>query len=280
MIDLHTHSLHSDGSDSPERVVELAAAAGCQALALTDHDTLSGIPLARARADEMGIELIAGVELSCHTTTRNVHILGYFLQADDILLNERLVSQQMMREERNERLAQRLNEIDISIDLAEVIELAGHRSVGRPHFAAVLMRHGYVDSIDEAFLRFLGDGAPAYVERQELPAATAIQWITDAGGVAAWAHPYPRGSSSLSSIEPVLEELASYGLVAIEARYSRYDSAQRRGLCKLAERHQLIATGGSDYHGTFKPDLAIGKGLGDLSVPYTVILELRSRLPN
>lgn len=280
VIDLHTHSLRSDGSDSPAALVEAAAAAGCEALALTDHDTVSGIAEAVGAAHRRGIELISGVELSCHTATRNIHLLGYFVDSTDTLFLERLESQQQLRNQRNAGLAARLDEMGLRVDLDEVEQIAGGESVGRPHFALAMVRRGYVSSIDEAFVRYLGDGGSAYVQRQELSAREAIDWITQAGGVASWAHPYPRGLYDFSSIEPVLEELVSYGLVGLEARYSRYDRDQRRRLVRLARKYELIATGGSDYHGTYKPDLAIAVGLGDLSVPYEVISQLRQQLPN
>lgn len=277
MIDLHTHSFFSDGSDSPAKLLELAKTAGCEAISLTDHDTIDGISEALLAADAHGVELIAGVELSCHTSTRNIHILGYFVDHTDEIFKERLVSQQRLRNERNQRLVERLNELDMAITLTEVEQIAGVGSIGRPHFAAAMVNHGYVSSIEEAFLRFLANGGPAYVERQELPADIAIQWIKEAGGVASWAHPEWRGLGEAPNIEPVVEELASFGLTGIEALYSRYGSDQRKGLKRLAKKHGLVATGGSDYHGTYKPDLSLGRGVGDLAVPYEVIAELRAK---
>jgi 3',5'-nucleoside bisphosphate phosphatase len=125
----------------------------------------------------------------------------------------------------------------------------------------------------------LADGAPAYVERQELPAAIALEWIKDAGGVASWAHPQWRGVSTPAGIEATVEELCSVGLAGLEANYGRYSGDERRALRRLANRHGLVATGGSDYHGTYKPDLSVGIGLGDLNVPYEVLSELRGELP-
>jgi 3',5'-nucleoside bisphosphate phosphatase len=282
VIDLHTHSLRSDGSDSPSTIVDLAADVGCSSVALTDHDNVSGIDEALLRAAERSIELIPGIELSCHTSSRNIHLLGYFVDHRDPIFLERLRSQQRLRAERNDRLAERLTTLGMEVTIEEVSEVAGSETIGRPHFAAVLMQKGHVGSIDEAFVSWLADDMPAHVERQELPAEIAIQWIHDAGGVASWAHPVWRSvgpQRHRPSIEPVVEELVAAGLDGIEARYSRYDGARRRELVRLAARFELVATGGSDYHGTYKPDLHIGIGVGDLDIPESVLDELRSRIP-
>ncbi len=268
------HSTFSDGSDSPSRLMELAAAADVTTVALTDHDTVAGISEARAAADRHGIGLVPGVELSCHASERNVHLLGYFIDPEDELFLERLSTQRDSRDTRNERLASRLAELGMPVDLDQVCTSANGESVGRPHFAAEMMRLGYVASVDEAFLRFLADGAPAYVERRELDAATGVQWIHDAGGVASWAHPVWPGKTSLTDTEATLEELTDAGLDALECRYGRYDGDTRKALLKRAERQGLLSTGGTDYHGTYKPDLRIGVGLGDLAVPEAVLTEI------
>ncbi len=279
LIDLHLHSHYSDGSDPPARVVELAVAAGLTAIALTDHDTMSGLHEAKTRANELGLGFITGVELSCHTGSRNVHLLGYGIDPANSRFGELLLTQQAARSERNVLLAARLSELGLEIDLDEVVALAGPDSVGRPHFAAILMRCGHVSSIDEAFARYLGDGRPAFIERRELRAPDAIRSIHEAGGIASWAHPFPRRSAAtdVSSIEGDLEELSDAGLDALEAWYGRYESDVRRRLRRLASRSGLLVTGGSDYHGTFKPDLHVGIGLGDLAVPDEVIDLIMSR---
>jgi 3',5'-nucleoside bisphosphate phosphatase len=281
VIDLHTHSTHSDGSDSPTALIDLAVEAGCSAVALTDHDTVTGLDEARRRSVERGIEFVPGIELSCHTSTRNVHLLGHFVDHHDNVFLERIATQQQLRHARNVHLCERLTELGMDVTIEEVTAAAGGNTVGRPHFAAVLVAKGHVTSIEHAFSTYLAEGMPAYVERQELPAAVAIQWIHDAGGVATWAHPVWRSTTvrERPSTETVVEELVTSGLDGLEARYSRYDGGLRREMVRLAQRFGLVATGGSDYHGTFKPDLRIGVGVGDLDVPDSVLSELRERLP-
>src|SRR4051812_28696559 len=139
----------------------MAAKAGCVAIALTDHDTLRGIPSAKLQAEQRGIELISGIELSCHTTKRNVHILGYFLQTDNPLFNERLLVQQHLRKERNARLIERFAELNINMTLDDIRAIAGTENIGRPHFAAMLVREGHANSMNDAFARYLAQGAPA-----------------------------------------------------------------------------------------------------------------------
>lgn len=280
LIDLHTHSHFSDGSDSPTHLVTLAAKAGCSAIALTDHDTVRGVPEARTAAEQHGLELIAGVELSCHTEKRTVHILGYFLDIDDARLQERLESQRTLRDERNVQLVAQLNGLGLAITIDEVLELAGEESVGRPHVAAALLARRYVASIDEAFRRFLIEGTPGFVARRELSVEEGIRWITEAGGVASLAHPIMLQRSTHFHIEEELAQLKAAGLHGIECHYGRYDPAQRRLLVKAANRWNLVATGGSDYHGTYKPDLSVGTGRGDLHVPEESLEQLRQRIPS
>lgn len=278
LIDLHTHSSISDGSDSPARLVELAAAAGCTTLALTDHDTTDGISEARDRGIELGVEVIAGIELSCHTPRRTIHLLGFLPHFDDALLQSRLRTQRELRGQRNERLLLRLNDIGLAITADDVARHGRGSSVGRPHFAAALMERGYVSSIDEAFRRFLSDGSKGHVERRGLPAAEGIEWIREAGGVAVWAHPYTPVKFGGSDLQPDLDQLIEAGLGGLECWYGRYDQKVRRRLARIAEQRGLIATGGSDYHGSYKPDLFIGSGTGNLDVPESALTDLQALL--
>lgn len=277
LIDLHVHSNQSDGSDAPERLAELAAAAGLEAFALTDHDTLNGIAAAARRASEVGVELIPGVELSCSTSQRTVHVLGYFIDQNDEPFQQMLEDQRRLRHRRNLRLADRLHNIGLNITFEEAEAVARNDSTGRPHFAAVLVRKGYARTIDEAFATYLAEGRPAYVEHQELDARRAIEAIHAAKGVAIWAHPFRRGQERFEHIQAETEELVAAGIDGIEAWYSRYSPNLRRQLVRMARRFGIVPSGGSDYHGTYKPDLSIGTGTGDLQIAREVLDELRTR---
>lgn len=274
MIDLHTHSTVSDGSDSPARLAELAAAAGLTAFALTDHDRLDGLADARARAGQLGVELVAGCELSCeHTAT--MHVLVYDVEPGEGPLQDELVRLQEARETRNSRLATLLAELGLPVTRDEMEAEAGGIGVGRPHVAAVLVRKGVVGSVQEAFDAWLAKGRPAYVEKDRLTPADALRLARGSGGRPVLAHPLSLDLAPVA-LEATVRELANLGLCGIEAIYGRYSPEERAGLLALAETTGLVATGGSDHHGTYKPDLSVGVGRGDLIVPDSVLDRLRS----
>ncbi len=280
MIDLHTHSTCSDGSDPPERIPELAAAAGCAAVALTDHDTLAGIGRARARAAQLGVELVAGCEVSCRYRGTSAHVLVYFVEEGDGALQSELAALRDDRVARNRSLADRLAELGVPITYEEIVaEAAGEESVGRPHVAKLLVRQGLAESIPDAFDRWLGEGRPAYVPKSRVPPADIAAAAAASGGVAVLAHPFTLGLD-FDGLDAVAAELADAGFAGMEAYYGRYTPEERAGLVAVARRHGLVATGGSDYHGTVKTDLWVGKGEGDLAVPDEVLAELRARRPS
>lgn len=279
MIDLHTHSTCSDGSDPPERIPELALAAGCTAVALTDHDTLTCIGRARARADELGIELVSGCEVSCLYRGVSAHVLVYFVEDGEGPLQGELARLRDDRVARNHRLADRLAELGIPITYDDIVnEAAGEESAGRPHVAALLVRHGLAESIPDAFDRWLGEGQPAYIPKARVTPAEIAAAARSSGGVAVLAHPLTLGVD-FAALDGVAAELASVGVSGMESYYGRYTPLERAELVAIARRNGLVPTGGSDYHGTVKTDLWIGKGQGDLSVPDEVLVELRERRP-
>jgi len=278
LIDLHVHSNHSDGSDSPGELVRLAGEAGVTAFALTDHDTLTGLPEAVAAGSAAGIEVIPGVELSCHTSRRTIHVLGYFLDITDRPLQELLADQRTLRGDRNLRLARRLQNIGVSISVEEAQAVAGNDSTGRPHFAAVLVRKGYARTIDEAFATYLAEGRPGYVQRAELAVIDAVRIVHAAGGVAVWAHPFRRSEERYDDIKEDLDEIVEAGVDGMECWYGRYSQDVRRQLVRMARKSGIVPSGGSDYHGTYKRDLFLGVGVGDLRVPESALTELRSRI--
>jgi len=280
MIDLHTHSTVSDGTDPPERIPELAAAAGCSAVALTDHDSLAGLGRARERAAELGIRLVPGCEISCHLAgTGSLHVLVYFVEDDDGPLAEELVRLRADRLQRNVLLAEKLAALGLPITYDQVVAVAGDEAgMGRPHFAEVLVAAGAADSIPDAFDRYLAAGRPGYVSKSRLEPGEVARLATASGGVAVLAHPYSLGVEG-AELASVVEGLAEAGFAGIEAVYGRYSPRQRQELGNLARRFGLVATGGSDHHGTIKPDLTVGTGTGDLKVPDKVLVELEARRP-
>lgn len=279
MIDLHTHSTASDGSDPPERIPELAAASGCSAVALTDHDSLAGLAAARRRADDVGVTLISGCEISCRSPTGGMHVLVYFVEEDGGPLAHELVNLRADRMQRNLHLAARLATLGLPISYEDVVaEAGGEDGIGRPHFASVLVRKGIVDSTQEAFDRFLSTGRPGYVPKARLDAVDVVRLARASGGVAVLAHPFSLGIDGMDLARAV-GELADAGFAGIEAIYGRYSPRQRQDLANLARRFGLVATGGSDHHGTIKPDLTVGTGTGDLKVPDHVLEQLEARRP-
>ena len=273
MIDLHTHSSVSDGSDLPARIPELAAAAGCTAVALTDHDRLDGVPAAAARATELGVRLVPGCELSCRWTAGTLHLLVYFVEPGEGAFAEELAVLQRGREERNMRMAEVLG-----LDYAELLAEAGGSGAGRPHAAALLVRQGRASSIADAFERWLGRGRLGDVPRPALEPARAIWLAREAGGVAVLAHPLSLRLEP-DALQSAVGELAALGLGGMEAVYGRYDAEERARLEAMARRLGLAVTGGSDHHGTYKPDLSVGVGRGDLEVPDAALDELEARRP-
>ncbi len=281
MIDLHTHSIVSDGSDPPERVVELAAAAGCSAMALTDHDSLAGIARARERAAALGVTFVPGCEVSCvPVASGGMHVLVYFVEDDGSPLGAELARLREDRRHRNLTLADRLAELGVPVTFPMAAARAGsEEGTGRPHFAAAMVEVGAVSSIDEAFDRYLGNGGPAFIPKARLSAAEVASSAAASGGVAVLAHPYSLGVEG-RELADVVEDLAGAGFAGLEVTYGRYSPRQRTELGHLARRFGLVATGGSDYHGTAKPDLAVGTGQGDLRVPDRVLEELAARRPH
>lgn len=276
IVDLHTHSTASDGSEKPASVIRLARRAGLGAVALTDHDTLEGIGEAREAASHLGIELVPGVELSLDYDRGGMHLAVLWLEPGQGPLQDRLQGLQSGRGERNDRIVDRLRHAGMEITIEEVLEEAGSGSVGRPHIAAVMMSKGYVPDIRTAFDEWLGAGKPAYVGRDRLEPEEAIILARESGAVPVLCHPHTLGITTASAMADVLTRLKGAGLIGLEALYSSYRRHERAGYADLARRFGLVPSGGSDFHGRYKPELQIGIGYGDLVVDGSVLEELRS----
>ena len=277
MIDLHTHSWCSDGTESPERVVEAAAAAGCSALALTDHDTLAGLDEAGAKADELGIELVPACEISCAGPYGPLHLLAYFVPRDGATAAA-LVARRAGRYERNARLLAHLVASGLPITKDEVDAVANGAIVGRPHFAEVLVRNGAAYSIPDAFDRYLSDEHLGVLAVAGTPVREVLSALLDDDAVGSLAH--PNDLQRVGTLEATLEVLVAAGLVGLECDYATYDPPARAALRAVAARRGLVATGGSDAHGTRTPDVRVGTGTGDLAVGDDVLRVLRSRRPS
>jgi hypothetical protein len=276
MIDLHTHSTASDGSYSPTDLIRYAKTKGIRALALTDHDCADGLQEAMAAGKETGVEVIPGVELSAKFPNGTMHVLGLFVNPSDPIFLQQLAVLQEARSQRNPKMVKKLQDLEIKITYDEVVAASGGGQVGRPHFARVLMEKGYVKTIGEAFEKYLKNGGPAYVEKERFSPEECITLIHKAGGVAILAHPLTLGLP-FEQMDELLERLTTAGLDGMEVYYSVHTPEQTTQYEQLASKWGLVATGGSDFHGEYKPKIDLGVGTGNLQVPYSVLEELKRR---
>ncbi len=272
-IDLHTHSTCSDGSMTPEELVIHAVENELVAIALSDHDTVSGVKAAMAQGEKSGIEVVPAIEFSVKSKTET-HILGYYIDVDNSGLRVILDEITEKRIERNVMTAKLLQKLGFDITLEEAVALAPGGIVGRAHFARVMMNKGYVSSVKEAFDKYLSSGKAAYFGNQKLEAKTAIEAIHAAGGVAFLAHPHLVKLSD-EELERFLDELKGYGLDGLEGYYTDYDEAMQNKFQSMAKRHGLEISGGTDFHAQMKPHISIGKGTGNMAIPYSVLENIR-----
>ena len=274
-VDLHAHTLASDGSDRPEELVAAAAAAGVGTLAVTDHDTVAAVAEARTAGERLGVEVLAGCEVTATVGDRVVHVLLYgegLLEpglADAVELGRR------GRDDRNRAIGERLERLT-GVGHADAVEVAGDSVLSRAHFARALVAKGAVADVAEAFDRYLSSGRPAYVPAPSVSVTDAVAIAAKAGGVAVLAHP---GRLAAGERDRVLAEAIEAGIDGLEVWHSQHDDELRRSLAGLAERRGLLATGGSDYHGRHKPDVRVGSGTcGNVAVPDERLAALRERL--
>lgn len=277
-IDLHTHSTASDGSLTPTELVAQAIDKGLTVLALTDHDTQEGVAEARDRTIGEPIELIPGTELSLEYERGGMHLVVLWLEPGAGPLQDRLAELQAGRDVRNQRIIDVLVDAGMEISMEEVAAESGGGSVGRPHIAAVMVENGYVPDIRTAFDEWLGSGRPAYVNRPRLNPEEAIALARTSHAVPILSHPHTLGIHTATEMADLLERLRAAGLVGLEAFYASYRQHERQGYAHLARRFRLVPSGGSDFHGKYKPGLELGTGYGDLVVPESVVEELRSHV--
>ena len=279
LVDLHLHSTCSDGLHSPAEVVRLAAEAGLSAIALCDHDNVDGIDAALAAGAELGVEVISGVELSTvWEDFADLHLLGYGFDHHHPELLGSLAGFREFRESRNERIVARINDRLASekrapIAFEKVLARAGG-SVGRPHIAQELIAAGYVKNTEEAFNRYL---VPCNVEKRFFPFTEAIDLVHRAGGVAVLAHP-PFVTSDRKVLGELLDRFVPLGLDGVEAWNSGASRHDIEWYITLARRRALLVTGGSDFHGSEEGAVKIGRGRGQLHIPYSCVEEVRAAL--
>ena len=279
-IDLHAHTNESDGTLTPFELVHLAKGIGLDALAVTDHDTFRGFEAALPEARRIGLDLVRGIELNTKLhlpdgTARSLHMLAYFPGQDPSAeFLHWLADEQSDRRNRNRALAHALQKQGIEITLEEV-EARGRSLAGRPHFARILVDKGYARDHNDAFNRFIGEDAPAYVERETQPTEDAIEIVRAGGGQSVVAHPV-RLNLSPQNERSALERLRAAGLSGLEVYHSEHTPDLQIHYRRLAEELDLLLTGGSDFHGAVKPHVALGTGTDDnIRVPREFLDQLR-----
>jgi len=275
-IDLHIHSNFSDGTLPPAGLIKAAKEADLSAVALTDHDTLAGLAEAESAGTDANIEVIAGVELSANHNGNSVHILGYGFDRFDQGLLALLIELQKIRHNRNLRILEKLAERGIQIEMDE-LTADNPGLVGRPHIARLLVQRKKVKNVDQAFQRYLKKNGLAYVDSERFPATETIRTIKNAGGLAVLAHP-TTFAKTLAGTEEVVRYLHKQGLDGVEAIYPGHTRKICKGLSELAEKLDLLITGGSDYHGPMKQRINIGGAPVMPPVPYRLLEKLKERL--
>ncbi len=281
-IDLHVHSNASDGTLTPSEVVKLAVSNHISVIALTDHDTLAGIPEAQDAAlseTQMGhpVQVIPGTEISVSYKGKDIHMLGLFVDPDNNTLYQALENARIKRDERNEKMTANLRAAGIDITIDKLRAAEGEAVLTRAHFAKFMVENGFVKTFQEAFAKYLNDDSPYYVPREYLSPEDAVSLVHSAGGLAVLAHPLLY-KFTLEEVEQMTAYLTNLGLDGIEAIYSSNMGFDEGRMRHLANKYGLLITGGSDFHGAIKPDLDLGAGRGNLKIPYSILEKLKERL--
>ncbi len=282
-IDLHIHSNVSDGTLSPLEILHRAQQLDLAAIAITDHDSVDGAKAAVCSGIPPSLKFITGVEISANPPTMNgvmgsFHILGYGIDPDNTVLNQTLTVLQQARTDRNPKIIQCLNGMGFRISLSELTGRFGDGPLGRPHIAQLMIEKGYAATIDEVFDRYIGKGKPAYVDKFRVECDHAIGIINDAGGVPVLAHPGLLNLKNHAALESLLTTLKAMGLKGMEVYYPEHTPSTTRQYAALADKLDLLVTGGTDFHGDVKPEIQMGSGTGDLHVPYELFEKLTARL--
>ena len=250
--DLHIHTIFSDGTSAPERVVAEALEADLACIAITDHDSTDGIAPAR-RAAEDRLEVLSGIEISTQLEGEEVHILAYLIDFERPDVVKTIEEMRCLRVERIHGICRKLKSLDIPLEAEEVFAVSGKGSVGRLHVAQALRRRGFVATLGEAFAKYIGNRGPAYVGKFKMNPKEAIQWVRHSGGVPVLAHPYTLSDNALIS------DFVKVGIMGLEAYYPEHTAFQTQEYLKMADKYGLLVTGGSDFHGDAKANVKVGK---------------------
>jgi 3',5'-nucleoside bisphosphate phosphatase len=266
-VDLHIHTIHSDGSNTVNEVLDAASQKGLAAIAITDHDCIDAYPHALELGSQLGIEVIPGLELSSEFEGTDLHILGYFIDTDNPTLTRRLTEMKEARYVRAQRMVENLNRQGIDLRFDTVLAVAGVGAIGRPHIAAAMLREELVYSFREAFERYLGYGLPAYVEKYRMRPREIFDLVKQAGGVPVLAHP------GVTKIDDRIDEFIRDGVMGIEAYHTEHSAAFQQNYVKVARKNNLAITGGSDFHNNNHNKSEIGVP----RVPYSTVKSLKDR---
>ncbi len=270
IVDMHVHSSASDGTFSPSALLQEAKKAGLSAMALTDHDTMDGIAQAAACAKEIGIELIAGVEFSTDYLEQEIHVLGYYLSEEYPKLKNKLEEFRDFRVTRNERMVERLTQEGFSITMEQLKKRAPDSVITRAHVAKHLVETGQVADIPTVFAKYIGENCCCYIQRPKITPVEAVRLIIEAGGLAVLAHPVLYKLTD-AELRQMIQEMKDAGMCGIEAIYSENTPEDEARFLALADSFGLLVSGGSDFHGTNKPDIRLGVGKGNLHIPYKLL---------
>lgn len=272
-VDMHIHTVESDGTCTAEEIIERALKNGVRAVAITDHDTVAGVETGKRAADKKGMEYIPGIEISCNSDNLEVHVLGYYLNLKDEKFLLEIDELEKARENRNRKIIEKFKKIGIIIDIEELKKLAPGNIISRLHFANYLLKEGIVSSKEEAFIRYLGKNGIAYEPKENFPPERAVRMITENGGFVSLAHPFLITSNE-EILNKLIANLKKYGLDALEAQYSSFSKTQVKMVKRLAKKYDLAVTGGSDFHGVNR----LGVDIGDAGLEYSQLETVKEKL--
>lgn len=275
MIDLHTHSTESDGTLTPQELMQLARDSGLSAIALTDHDTVSGLSKAKPVAEKLGIELVPGIELSTDYNGTEVHMLGFYIDDTNPAFLKKLQEFIDSRNLRNEKMAFLLQKEGFSVTLENLYQEYPDSVITRAHFARYLVEHNFVKDRDTVFRKYLGDNCRCYVPREKISPFEAIDLIHLGGGLAFFAHPVLCHMNH-DRLRFFVRDLKAAGLTGMEAVYSMNSPGDERNMKKLAQEFHLLISGGSDFHGENKPYIHLGTGKGNLKIPDSILTDIKA----